>query len=173
MTTPIDILLYDAARENDLTQIDFILETYSDTILADSPNVAYWIASKHGNKSIVEYLIKHVTDFNWRDNEYDETPLIIAVKNKLRPAALLFCINKNLASTATIIDNLTKELNKIDITAFMKSISKKEEEEEQQSILEEEAQQSILEEEKTIDNKIELDIPKTIIKKCNKKLQIK
>ena len=95
MTTQIDILLYDAARENDLAQIDFILDTYSDTILPNSPNIAYWIACKYGNKSIVEYLIRYVTDFNWRDNEYDETPLIVAVKNKHYDTIELLLRNKN------------------------------------------------------------------------------
>jgi ankyrin repeat protein len=95
MTTPIDVLLYDAARDNDITQIDFILDTYSDTILPYSPNIAYWIASKYGNKSIVKYLIPHVTDFNWHENEYDETPLIVAVKNKHYDTIELLLQNKS------------------------------------------------------------------------------
>jgi ankyrin repeat protein len=112
MTTPIDIQLYNAAKDNDITQIQFILDTYSDTILPYSPNIAYWIASKYGNKSIVEYLIQYVTDFNWHDNEYDETPLIIAVKNKHYDTIELLLRNKNtLVNYVCQINNEKTALN--------------------------------------------------------------
>ena len=112
MTTPIDVLLYEAAKDNDLNQIQFILDTYSDTILPYSPDVAYWIASKYGNKFIVEYLNQHVTDFNWHDNEYDETPLITAVKNKHYDTIELLLKNKNtLINYVCQVDNEKTALN--------------------------------------------------------------
>ena len=112
MTTPIDIQLYNAARDNDLIQIQFILDTYSDTILPDSPDVAYWIASKHGNKFIVEYLIPYVTDLNWHDNDYDETPLITAVKNKHYDTIELLLKNKiTLVNYVCQVDNEKTALN--------------------------------------------------------------
>ena len=112
MTTPIDILLYNAARDNDYNQIEFILETYLDTILPDSINVALWIASKYGNILIVELLIQHDANINWHDNEYDETPLIVAVKNKHYDTIELLLKNRStLINYICQVDNEKTALN--------------------------------------------------------------